>query len=129
MAEIRAQVARIISGSEIAVNAGTKSGVQKGDSVTVWRTVEIEDPETGESLGSYLRSQLHLQVSFVEERFSLAEVKIEVPNFAANIFGRQVKFITGGGVDDEHVALNVGDEVTIVTQDEPDLDPAESGNP
>jgi hypothetical protein len=117
MAEVRALVARIISGSEIAVNAGSDSGVQKGDRVTVWRSVEITDPKTGDSLGSYLRAQLRLEVSLVDERFSLARVRIEVPNFTANIFGRQTKFITGAGVDDEHVPLKVGDDVTIVTRE------------
>ena len=121
MAEIQALVARIISGSEIAINAGFEQGVRDGDAVTVWRSVEIKDPNSGAYLGSFLKARLQLNVSLVEDLFCLARVRIQVPNYTAAIFGKQTQWITGTGVkEDEQVPLNPGDEVTIYTSDDAD---------
>lgn len=116
MIEIEAQVARVLSASEIAINAGASKGVQEGDQVTVWRKVEIHDPESDEPLGSVLRSRLRLDVTLVEELFCLAKVRVQAPNFMANIFGRQTAWITGAEVEEgDHVPLKSGDKVMLYT--------------
>tara|TARA_R110002124_G_scaffold126756_3_gene286460 strand:- start:48863 stop:49276 length:414 start_codon:yes stop_codon:yes gene_type:complete len=126
MAEINALVARVISGSEIAINAGADQGIRTGDAVTVWRSVEIKDPKSGASLGAFLQARLQLDVSLVDDLFCLARVRIQVPNFTAAIFGKQTKWITGAGAEEnERVPLKLGDEVTVYTSDEVDADQAE----
>ena len=126
MAEIHALVARVISGSEIAINAGADQGIRTGDAVTVWRSVEINDPKSGAPLGSFLKARLQLNVSLVDDLFCLARVRIQAPNYAAAIFGKQTQWITGAGAEeDERVPLKSGDEVTIYTSDEVDTDQAE----
>jgi hypothetical protein len=114
MIKIDARVAKLLSDSEIAINAGSLEGVRDGDDVTVWREVEITDPVTDESLGTVLRSRLHLTVTFLEERFCLAKVKIQSPNIVGHLFGQQAQWITGSGVpDNDRVPLSMGDQVTI----------------
>lgn len=114
MIEISAQVASVLSASEIAINVGTARGVQIGDSAIVWRSVDIRDPNTNESLGSVLRRRLQLDVRSVEERFCVASVHIPAPNVLGSFFGRQTTWITGMEVKDEAlVPLKSGDQVTV----------------
>lgn len=121
MAEIDALIARVISGSEIAINAGANKGIEVGDSATVWRSVEIQDPQSGASLGSFQRARLQLSVYLVDELFCLARIRVDPPNFAATIFGKQTRWITGSGVDeDENVRLEPGDAVTVYSADGPE---------
>lgn len=74
MARIDVKVATGISEHEIALNAGTNSGVQVGDIVTVFRNIEVKDPDTRELLGEVRVPVLNLKVNLVEARMSVAQV-------------------------------------------------------
>jgi hypothetical protein len=119
MALIHAHVANVISGSEIAVNAGMNQGVDVGDTVTVWRTVEITDPISGDILGSVNKARIQLRVTMVADLYCLAEVEVAAPAFMSSVFGQQMKWIVSDSiVDEEHVRISAGDEVTVYTADD-----------
>lgn len=71
---IEGKLAALVDDSRVAVNLGSLAGVQEGDDVTLYRTVEVEDPDTGESLGSVDVEKLHLQVELVREKMCVAVV-------------------------------------------------------
>ena len=68
----RAKVATIPAPSQLAINAGSDSDVQLGDSVTLFRQVEVFDPDTNESLGTVRYPKLRLVVTLLSGRFSIA---------------------------------------------------------
>jgi hypothetical protein len=81
---ITAKVAQIVSPREVAFNVGIDDGVNKGDSVTLYRTVEITDPDSGEFLGSVRVPRLNLRISLVNEKFCVGSVTDTVSD---NIYG------------------------------------------
>jgi hypothetical protein len=82
--------------------------------VIVWRTVDIRDPATGDSLGSVRRRRLELDVTAVEDLFCIARVHIPAPNIFGNLFGQQTTWIAGGDPEDqEKIVLKEGDDVVI----------------
>lgn len=68
------QVARVLNSREIAINRGSQHGVQTGMRFAVLARdeEEIEDPETGEVLGTVKRPKVKVEVVRVEDRFSVA---------------------------------------------------------
>jgi len=74
MSEVQAKLAAIVDDSRAAINIGSVAGVDKGDRVTLFRTVEVTDPDTGESLGSVDVEKLHLEVELVQEKMCVAIV-------------------------------------------------------
>lgn len=78
--QIIAKVAQIITPTSLAINAGSNEGVTAGDSVTLFRIVEVADPETREPLGSVRVPRLHLEVTFAQEKFSVAQVTDRASN-------------------------------------------------
>jgi hypothetical protein len=71
---IRGQVAKVLTTRELAINRGSRDGVQVGMRFAVLdpRADNIKDPETGEVLGSVSRPKVNVEVTRVEERLSLA---------------------------------------------------------
>ncbi|MGW5011278.1 FlgT C-terminal domain-containing protein [Micromonospora chalcea] len=74
MSEVKGKVARIISEHELAINVGGDHGLQVGDKAALYRTVDVNDPDSGEILGSVEVRTLGLEVSIVEPRFCVAVV-------------------------------------------------------
>ncbi|MFJ8792711.1 FlgT C-terminal domain-containing protein [Streptomyces sp. NPDC102462] len=74
MSEINAKLAALVDDSRIAINAGSNKGVAEGDEVVLFRTVEVTDPDTGESLGSVDVRKLALEIELVREKMSVAIV-------------------------------------------------------
>jgi hypothetical protein len=89
VADIEARVATILTESEVAINAGSDSGVATGDRVTVYKKVDISDPETDELLGTVHVPIIRLAIISVQPRLSIAEV-IELQD----IEGQQLNFLT-----------------------------------
>jgi hypothetical protein len=64
------KVVRIFDTRRIAVNLGTKDGVQEGDRLEVYTPrTEVVDPDTDEVLGDYRRRKAVLYAREVYERF------------------------------------------------------------
>ena len=117
---IKAKIAQIVSSRELAFNAGSKDGVHKGDTVTLYRNVEITDPDSKELLGSVLVPHLNLVVTLVDEKFCVARVTDTVSdNIYALSFGqdntKKVSTSYQGSDSDSSkvVVVKIGAEATI----------------
>ena len=65
---IRGKVARVLNKHEIAINVGTAKGVAVGMYFDVMDAYdEIEDPDTGEVLGSLERPKVRVKIVHVQE--------------------------------------------------------------
>ena len=71
---IRGKVARILNSRDMVINVGSGSGVVVGMRFDVMdaRGEDVEDPDTGEVLGSVERSKVRVEISRVQERLSIA---------------------------------------------------------
>ena len=71
---IRGQVARVLNTRELAINRGSVHGVDEGMRFAVLDTTAegIQDPETGEELGSVYRTKVRVEVVIVKERLAIA---------------------------------------------------------
>ena len=71
---IRGKVARVLNEREIAINVGTAHGVTVGMYFDVMDALgqNIEDPETGELLGSIERLSTRVKVTHAQEKLSVA---------------------------------------------------------
>ena len=75
MAEpIQGKVAKVLNNREIAINLGRAKGVTVGMYFDVIDAIgqNIKDPDTGEVLGSIERPKVRVEVTYVEERLSVA---------------------------------------------------------
>lgn len=117
--ELDAKVARVLSDTSIAINVGESSGVGRGNTVIVWRSVEVKDPDTGDVLGSVRLQNLRLDVYEVQPRFSLA--RVETRGFGSSLGGifAPSKVIASSNrvLDQEQVQLGIGDAVTVMIDD------------
>ena len=73
-APLRGKVARILNSRDMAINIGSRGGVAAGMRFDVIDASgqDIQDPDTGELLGSVERSKVRVEISRVQERFSVA---------------------------------------------------------
>ncbi len=74
MRTIRGKVAAVVSDFELAPNIGADAGVKDGDTVTLYRTVKVNDPDSKEELGAVQVPKLNLRIVHVQERLSTAQV-------------------------------------------------------
>jgi hypothetical protein len=116
--ELDAKVARVLSDTSIAINVGEDAGVGTGDTVIVWRSVDVEDPDTGDVLGTVRLQNLRLQVYDVRPLFCLARVEVNsVASFAGLFKPSKVIASSNRVLDEEQVRLAVGDAVTVMIDD------------
>ncbi len=111
--ELAAKVARVLSDKSIAINVGEEAGVEVGDSVIVWRNVEVRDPDTDEVLGNVRLENLRLEVSEVHPHFSLARVQSGFNPLGSMFRPSKVIVSSERALDLEEVRLKAGDEVTV----------------
>lgn len=73
MTPIRGKVARILNTRELVINLGSEGGVTPGMYFDVMdpKGTDIEDPDTGDILGSIERPKVRVKVSRVETRLSI----------------------------------------------------------
>lgn len=117
---ISAKLAQIVTPTQLAFNAGTEKGVTKGDSVTLYKYVDVTDPDSGDILGTVRVPRLYLKVSFAEEKFCVADVTDTVSDspYAILAMGRSVKKVsTTPAINHsdagEVVVVNIGEEAVI----------------
>ena len=67
------RVIRIFDDEKIAINLGDRDGLTRGTRIAIYAPeVEIEDPDTGEPLGTYRHLKAVARTATVEERFAIA---------------------------------------------------------
>lgn len=117
---MRAKIAAVVDEHRIAVNAGEAAGVQQGDTVILFRVVNVTDPDSGESLGSVSVPKLNLAVESVQERFCVAVVTDtyvtgqQGEGLAAILRPRYRKQVSERSVTDRHtVRIKIGEEAVI----------------
>jgi hypothetical protein len=83
---IEGRVAQILNERELVINRGRQHGVVIGMQFAVLAVdaVNVVDPETGESLGALDRPKVRVQVTEVQEKFSICET-FELVEVAGNI--------------------------------------------
>ena len=71
---IRGKVARVLSDREVALNRGLSNGVEVGMIFDIVRSagLDIQDPDTGEMLGSIDVPKASVKITTVQERVSVA---------------------------------------------------------
>ena len=73
-APIEGKVTNIISEITVAINRGSNHGVEEGMKFSVGgREIKVNDPDTGEELGSVRYVKARVKVTEVYEKFSLAQ--------------------------------------------------------
>lgn len=133
--ELEARVATVVSETRIALNKGARDGVAVGDSVVIWRDVQVRDPETGVELGSVRLENLHLEVDEVQDSLALASVSATSLNVFSGLF-KPAKVIASSNraLDADRVKVSVGDSVTVFVKEAPtpviadELNHAQQGN-
>ena len=71
---VRGKVARVLNTREVAINKGADDGVEIGMIFKILspKVSEIEDPDTGELLGSVDLVKTRVKVTIVQERIAVA---------------------------------------------------------
>ena len=79
---LRGKVARILSSHEVAINIGAATGVETGMEFDVLSSLgeDIQDPDTGEILGSISPAKVRVHITKVEERLALASTESKQVN-------------------------------------------------
>lgn len=114
----KGKVAGIVADSQLSVTVGSAGGVRKGDIVTLYREVEVADPDSGERLGQVSFPKLRLEVNFVSEKFCVGIVTDKVPVGAASSL-RRLKVLTEDPFDvDRATVLITRGEKAIVRRSE-----------
>ncbi len=123
MRDLDAKVATVLDDRRVALNVGSDLGVQEGDDVTLWDTVEVKDPDTSKPLGVVRLPKLALQVEHVQELLSVAKIPTEAVNFSGLFVTSQTKkrlatssSAPGGNI----VRVKVGEEATVHLQSRKD---------
>lgn len=108
----------MLSDTAIAINVGEDAGVDQGNTVIVWRSVDVKDPDTGDMLGTERLQNLRLDVYEVQPRFSLARVETRGFSSFGGIF-KPSKVIASSNrvLDQEQVQFAVRDAVTVMIDD------------
>lgn len=119
--ELEAKIAQVLNSKSIAINVGGDDGVEVGNTVIAWRTVQVEDPDSfGKFLGTVTIENLRLKISQVQSKLSVASVQPSGMNLFGTIWGSS-KVITSSDLeeDEKKVRLDVGDVVTVTTSNHP----------
>ncbi|WP_079138061.1 FlgT C-terminal domain-containing protein [Streptomyces sp. PTY087I2] len=122
MTTVEGKLAALVDESRVAINLGSAAGVQEGDRVSLFRTVQVDDPDSGESLGSVEVKKLALKVELVREKMCVAAVSdlFIVDNEAGDTLSallrpkrrKRVAFDVARG-DQRTVKVAIGERVTI----------------
>lgn len=109
---IAAKIATITSDFEVAVNAGSDAGVSSGDQFRLFRSVAIQDPDSGEELGSVRYVRATFEITIVANRYSLAKAMDTSPGGWANT----LKYVTAetDADPDQFIIVQVGEPGEIV---------------
>lgn len=113
--EIRAQVARVVNSTDLALNKGSDAGVEVGMKFAILSNAgaDIKDPVTGEVLGSVDIAKTVVKIIIVEPRVSIGRTFRKMQSYGIS------QILTGGTARAE--TLN-SDESTV----QQELDPSKA---
>jgi hypothetical protein len=124
----RAKISAIASESQLALNTGSSAGVRKGDLVTLYRQVDVTDPDSGEELGTVSFPRLTLRVNHVQDKLSVAivtdfETVREQPFDVTSV--RRLKRVTLDPREENKgtVLVEIGESVVIRREPKPEEPP------
>lgn len=131
---VEGKVAKVLNDREVVINRGKDHDVEMGTRFKIMETVEIQDPDTGRSIGTITREKIRVKVVHLDQSISIARtyetVKIDgsQPDLVGESIQRlfvqagiprtDVKRIRPSGDNDEPVLVEIGDVVNEVTDDE-----------
>lgn len=147
---VEGKVAQVLNSREVALNVGSDKGVRVGMYFEILEHEDIEDPDSGDSLGSIDRPKVRVKVTHVQEKLSVAATYIKKRVNVGGIglgmeplgsFSRMLmppKWITEyetlkteektwEDLDEEESYVKIGDRVLQVI-DESDLEQDEANN-
>ena len=132
---IRGKVAKVLNDREIVINRGTDHSVKLGTRFKLIETVEIQDPDTRDGIGTITREKIRFVVVHLQASMSIART-YETHTFGSSSASQaaerllqsirpeagmqrtDVKRIRPAGDGDEPVLVKIGDIVDEVTVDE-----------
>lgn len=137
------RVIRIFDDEKIAIDLGLKDGLTKGIRIAIYaKEIDIEDPESGESLGTYQHLKANARATVVAEKFTVAgpyprREEVAVASSPAWLLGRTpttTKTLPGELPINETEAdplpsgneIRVGDPVFVEVEDSADADSGSS---
>lgn len=120
MEELEAKVTNVLDDTSIALNRGSKHGVERGDEVYLWNFVDVKDPDNGVLLGIVRREKLKMTVVDVYDNFCVAEVPRVNLTFGTLAFDSQPKKTISNARSGSKGTVTVveGDQATIMLPDE-----------
>ena len=83
MAEpIQGRIAKVLNSRDVAINRGSDHGVEKKMLFDVLdrENHDIQDPETGQNLGSFRSSRIRLVITHVDRKFAVASTRGKTVN-------------------------------------------------
>jgi hypothetical protein len=91
---IKGKIAAILSKTEVVINRGEDDGVTRGAIFYVYSLIgPILDPDTGEELGEIPRIWGEIEVSVVEDRFSVAKTRYKTVESPLNILAKSPSYL------------------------------------
>ena len=87
---IRGKIARVLNSREVAINKGSDDGIKIGMIFKILSTKgsEIEDPDTGEPLGSVDIVKTRVKVTMLQGRVSVAST---YRSYRVNVGGQWIR--------------------------------------
>ena len=119
---VSGKVTTIVTPEQLAINVGATSGVSMDDLVTLFRTIDIYDPDNQEHLGSVNLAKLNLKVTLLSEKFSVATVtdRVKPQPSSTKVYAQRstpLKTITSDIMTDDNdpaqVYVKVGEVVQV----------------
>lgn len=109
------KVIKIISDTEILINAGANAKIKKGDSLDIFIIgEEIFDPDTNESLGTLDTIKTTVEAYIVYPKMCLCRKTIQkTENILTPSFIREVTVKTRLNVDSSEISGGLVDDLTI----------------
>lgn len=119
---IKGKISNIIDQYTVALNVGKNKNVVKGMKFRILaKTVEVKDPDTGETLGTFEFEKDRIEVTEVQEKFCLAETYSTITSSLAPIFSFsqtvQKKLSVKPTLAEVDREVKVGDEVIQVLEE------------
>jgi hypothetical protein len=118
-----AKVAHVVPPYEIAFNVGTKDGVKEGDIAVIFNHITIQDPDSGDLLGTIKRPLVTLQIVEVSEQLCVGETTESVyrpddTTFLMRVRRRQRVTPSSAERNWVTVYVQIGEEAEITTPEE-----------
>jgi len=138
---IKGKLATILSNYEVAFNVGSNEGVQEDDIATVFREVDVNDPDTGENLGKVLVPRIRFKIRLTQNRMSVGrsyesvvkpsqEEDNEIPTVRFWVFTSRgtTKKVTDNVLEEDWatVYISPGDPVQIEHRKPPEPEPTQT---